>query len=246
MQDFNLIALGGAAALAAVTMNPIPLIIGAAAEALYLINAPGSQWFERYLSIQRARQRSQRREAWRTRTLAALPRGERERFRATHRRLTAAKDALDHPTRLLAQSELDRVEQLLDQMLDLLAVRVAARAYLADIDIRALVTEKDQVQRRLRAGGDPVLVRAETQRLDVLQKRVDEYSEMEGHLEIISSQIATLEHSMGYLADKLVSWSAAGREPQGLTEVFAGIESTEQAIKEVRPIMDQIQLVRGS
>src|SRR4030067_337447 len=69
---------------------------------------------------------------------------------------------------------------------------------------------------------DPDLDRVETQRLEVLQKRLGERVEMERNLEIVTSQIATLEHSIAYLADKLVSWSAAGREPQGLREILAG------------------------
>ncbi len=245
LQDFNLIALAGTAAVAAVTQSPIPLIVGGAAEALYLINAPGSRWFERYLGVQRARQRSVRRERWRARMLAALPRLERERFRAAQRRLAVAQGALDQETRILAQAELDRVEDLVDQMIDLQSVRVAASAYLDTVDRRALLTEMEQVMRRAReVRDDAALSRVESQRVEVLQKRLGERAEMERNLEIVTSQIATLEHSVAYLADKLVSWSAAGREPQGLREILAGVESTEQAIEQVRPVVEQIQRVR--
>jgi hypothetical protein len=244
LQDFNLIGLGGIAALALLTGSPIPLIVGGVAEALYLINAPGSAWFERYLALQRARRRGRRREAWRARTLAALPRADRERFRATQRRLGAARDRLDAQTRALAASELDRVEDLLDQMLDLLTVRVTARAYLATIDAEALVDEMQAVRRRARGNDHPDLARVEAQRLEVLEKRLGEMEQMQRNLEIVTSQIATVEHSIAYLADKLVSWSAAGRQPQGLKEILAGVESTEQAIEEVKPVMEQIQRVR--
>ncbi|MDR7421432.1 MAG: hypothetical protein QN159_03060 [Armatimonadota bacterium] len=244
LQDFNLIGLGGIAALALLTGSPIPLIVGGAVEALYLINAPGSAWFERYLAVQRARRRGRRREAWRARTLAALPRADRERFRATQRRLAAARDRLDGQTRALAASELDRVDDLLDQMLDLLAVRLAARAYLATIDAEALVDEMQAVRRRVRADDHPDLARVEAQRLEVLEKRLGEMEQMQRNVEIVTSQIATVEHSIAYLADKLVSWSAAGRQPQGLKEILAGVESTEQAIEEVKPVMEQIQRVR--
>ena len=245
LQDFNLIALGGLAALAALTVSPIPLIIGGAAEALYLINAPGSRWFDRYLALQRARRRALRRERWRVDMLAALPRSDRERFRAIQRRLAYAERSLDQETRLLAQGELGRVEDLLDQMLDLLAVRVAAGTYLATVDRKALLAEMEQVMRRAReTRDDPDLDRVETQRLEVLQKRLGERAEMERNLEIVTSQIATLEHSIAYLADKLVSWSAAGREPQGLREILAGVESTEQAIEQVRPVVEQIHRAR--
>lgn len=245
LQDFNLIGLAGVTTLAALTQNPIPLIVGGALEALYLINAPGSHWFERYMAIQRARRRSVRRDRWRMRLLGSLPRQDRERFRAVQRRLAVAQGALDQETRLLAQTELERVDDLLDQMLDLLAVRTSAGSYLATVDRRALLAEIEQVMRRAReVRDDPDLARAAAQRLDVLQKRLGERADMERSLEIVTSQIATLEHSIAYLADKLVSWSAAGREPQGLKEILAGVESTEQAIEQVRPAVEQIQRVR--
>ncbi|MGQ0568047.1 MAG: hypothetical protein ACT4P5_00745 [Armatimonadota bacterium] len=244
LQDFNLIGLGGIAALAALTLSPIPLIVGGAAEALYLINAPGSRWFERYLAIQRARRRSHRREAWRYRTLNALPRTDRERFRATQRRLAVARGSLDQETHLIAQAELDRVEDILDQLLDLLTVRVAAKGYLSSIDAQALAQEMQQVRRRMRDNDHPALTRVEAQRLEVLEKRVHEYEQMRRNLDVVTSQIATIEHSVAYLADKLVSWSAAGREPQGLKEILAGVESTEEAMDQVRPVLEQIQRAR--
>jgi hypothetical protein len=247
LQDFNLIGLAGLGILALLVQSPIPLILGGAAEALYLINAPGSRWLDRYLAIQRARRRSVRREQWRGRMLIRLPRVERERFRAAQRRLAGAQASLDQETSLLAQAELERVEDLLDQLLDLLVVRVAAGTYLATVDRKALLAETEQVMRRAReVRDDHDLARAAAQRLEVLQKRLEERAEMERNLEIITSQISTLEHSIAYLADKLISWSAAGREPQGLKEILAGVESTERAMEEVRPVMQSIQRARGA
>src|SRR3989304_3849946 len=130
----------------------------------------------------------------------------------TQRRLAYAERSLNQETRLLAQGELGRVEDLLDQMLDLLAVRVAAGTYLATVDRKALLAEMEQVMRRAReTRDDPDLDRVETQRLEVLQKRLGERAEMERNLEIVTSQIATLEHSIAYLADKLQTRRAAGR-----------------------------------
>lgn len=244
LQDFNVIGLGGFAALAALTQNPIPLVVGGAIELLYLINAPGSNWFERYLAIQRARRRGQRRDAWRVRMLASLPRADRERFKETQQRLAGAGRALDVDTRVLAQAELERVDDLLDQMLDLLAVRQAAGAYLGTIDAGALTQEMQSVRRRMRNTDYPDLLRVEEQRIDVLEKRMKEYQEMQRNIEIVTSQVATIEHSVAFLADKLVSWSAAGREPQGLKEILAGVESTEQAMEQVRPALENIQRAR--
>src|SRR3989304_65286 len=84
-------------------------------------------------------------------------------------------------------------------------------------------------------GDDPDLDRVETQRLEVLQKRLGERAEMERNLEIVTSQIATLEHSIAYLADKLVSWSAAGRGPQGLREILAGGRGTGRGSEQGGP-----------
>jgi hypothetical protein len=129
-------------------------------------------------------------------------------------------------------------------MLDLLAVRQAARAYLGTIDSGALTQEMQSVRRRMRNTEYPDLLRVEEQRLEVLEKRMNEYNEMQRNVEIVTSQIATIEHSVSFLADKLVSWSAAGREPQGLKEILAGVESTEQAMEQVRPALENIQRAR--
>lgn len=44
-EGFNMIGLAGAAALSAVTLNPLPFLIGLAAEAVYLIFVPDSRWY---------------------------------------------------------------------------------------------------------------------------------------------------------------------------------------------------------
>lgn len=245
MQDFNLIALAGIGALALIIASPLVLVLGGAAEALYLINAPGSVWFERYLTIQRARRRGVRRIRWRREIEGRLPRSARQQVRDVQERLAMAMRSLDTETRLLAQAELDRVEDLLDELIALHALRVTATQYLATMNPDDLMRETRAVTNRLRAvRDDRVLTGVEQQRLDVLQKRLAERQEMERNVEIVESQISTLEHSVGYLADKLVSWSAAGHEPQGLREILAGVESTEQAIEQVRPVLQQIERVR--
>lgn len=44
-ENGNLLALATAAAISAATLNPIPLIVGAVAEAIYLIFVPDSKWY---------------------------------------------------------------------------------------------------------------------------------------------------------------------------------------------------------
>jgi len=45
----NLVALAGAVAIAAATLNPLPLIVAMVAEAAYLLFVPDSKWYERRL-----------------------------------------------------------------------------------------------------------------------------------------------------------------------------------------------------
>src|SRR2546426_628596 len=44
-EGFNLVGLGGAAALSLALLNPIPLIAGAVVEAAYLLFVPDSGWY---------------------------------------------------------------------------------------------------------------------------------------------------------------------------------------------------------
>ncbi len=50
MENFNTIGLAGAAALSLATFNPLPLLIGVAAEAAYLIFVPDTKWYEARLA----------------------------------------------------------------------------------------------------------------------------------------------------------------------------------------------------
>jgi hypothetical protein len=49
-EDFNLAGLAAAVALSAVTLNPLPLLVGLVAEAAYILFVPDSQWFQNRLA----------------------------------------------------------------------------------------------------------------------------------------------------------------------------------------------------
>jgi len=49
-ENYNLVGLAGAVALSAATLNPLPLLVGAIAEAAYLLFVPDSRWFDARLS----------------------------------------------------------------------------------------------------------------------------------------------------------------------------------------------------
>lgn len=79
-ESANLAGLAGAFAVSAAMLNPIPLLIGAAAEVAYLLFVPDSRWYDSRLSKRFDDEVIARRKALKDRVLPTLRATEQERF----------------------------------------------------------------------------------------------------------------------------------------------------------------------
>ena len=79
-ENANLAGLAGAVAVSAALLNPIPLLVGAAAEVAYLLFVPDSRWYEVRLSRRFDAEVVARRKQLKDRVLPTLRRDVQERF----------------------------------------------------------------------------------------------------------------------------------------------------------------------
>ncbi len=79
-EGFNLVSLGGAAALSLATLNPIPFLVGLVAEAAYLLFVPDSQWYMSRLSRKADAEIAARRAALKRQVFPQIPENEQRRF----------------------------------------------------------------------------------------------------------------------------------------------------------------------
>ena len=79
-EQYNVIGLAGAAALSAALLNPLPLLVGFAVEAAYLLFVPDSKWYETRLGKRFDQEVIARREALKTSVFAVVPARMKQRF----------------------------------------------------------------------------------------------------------------------------------------------------------------------
>jgi len=76
----NLVGLASAASLSLATLNPLPLVVGLAAEAAYLIFLPDSKWYEKRLAARNDAEVVKRRQQLKAQILPTLRTDVQERF----------------------------------------------------------------------------------------------------------------------------------------------------------------------
>lgn len=79
-EGFNLVSLGGAAALSLATLNPIPFLVGLVAEAAYLLFVPDSSWYMSRLSRKADAEVAARRAELKRQIFPQIPEIEQRRF----------------------------------------------------------------------------------------------------------------------------------------------------------------------
>jgi hypothetical protein len=240
-QDFNLIGLGGAAALSALLANPLPLALGLAAEAFYLIYAPDSVWFKRLVAGEETQRRRAARDLARRRLLDRMPREDRAKFFAVRAVVDGAAESLDADSRLLLEAELARLEDLLDEFAELLVAHQEGARYLRGQNLQEIQRAAERAREDAEGMTDLNLRQAVESRRNVLAQRWETLQSLVRDLRIVRTQIDTIEHALRLFADKAAAWTAAGRSTETLRELVTGLEGTEAALREVRPVLQRLE-----
>jgi hypothetical protein len=112
-ENFNVVGLAGAAALAAATLNPLPLLVGVVAEAAYLLFVPDSGWYQARLARRFDAEVEQRRRQLKEQVFPSLRPEMQERFT----RLEATRDQINaQPVR--GEEWFQEVQRKLDYLLE--------------------------------------------------------------------------------------------------------------------------------
>ncbi|HEY3268468.1 MAG TPA: hypothetical protein VGM37_16225 [Armatimonadota bacterium] len=135
-ENENLIGIASAAALSVATLNPLPILVGAVAEAAYLLAVPDSKWYGARLSRrQRAAEDARRRQMWDS-LVPALSNPMKERF--AH--LRSVRDSIAQqatPEADVFGEVLGKLDYLLDKFLLFASKEAQFRAYLGSMWLEA-------------------------------------------------------------------------------------------------------------
>ncbi len=240
LNRFNLTALGVAVGLSAVTVNPVPLILAAGAELVYLGTVPGSRRFRKAIDARHHRKRRLRSYS----DDAEVYRGLSPRQQATVDALKELRDnihanyrRLGRGSQLLASPSLVKIDNLLSSFLRLLEQLNAYRRYLGATDRGRIERELEDLATDVEAEENERLREIKSRRLKILEQRHCRFLRAEENREVISHQLAAIEDILRLIHEQ----SLTASDPQDISRLLdtlaVEVEETEGTIKEMESFL---------
>jgi hypothetical protein len=158
----NLIGISAFAALSIMLLNPIPFILGAALEAVYMLFVPDSALYASRLDIQRKKETTDNREALKQKVFQTTD----SEFASHYRELEAVRSQLDddYTARPDWRDVIDRLDTLLSKYLEFGLQDYRLRQYITTLSAQAeqelpgllkpKTKENDELRSRLAQGQD--------------------------------------------------------------------------------------------
>lgn len=237
----NLIALAGAALLAALVGSALPLWIALGAEVIYLGVVPSLPRFQRGVRRRLDRTRAVEQGRLVESLLADLSPNQRDHFYA----LRDLRDRiLENYRRLpggamLAEPSAPQLEGLLVNFLRLLATLNNYRRYLGATDRKALERDLSELQAEIaQAPGSDKVREVKRKRVEILQKRLERFHKAEESREVVSHQLAGFEDLMRLIHEQSITLRDPETASRQLDSLSAEVEASNQTVREMEQFMD--------
>lgn len=246
MMPANLVGLGTAAASAAMTGEPLPMLVALGLEGLYLGVMSSMKRFQRAVRANTLDDPEAARKALDALQADLAPSqrehyqqlvGLKEKILANYRKLPAGKV-------LEADSE-PRLDALLTSFLRLISTLNQYRTYLNSSDREHLQREVAELEADLSRETNPRLKDVKQNRVDILRKRLARFEQAGESREVVSHQLAGIEDLMRLTHEQ----SVAIRDPEvvnrQLTMLSAEAEATEESVRQMEQFLEFTEETRG-
>jgi len=245
LNPYNISLFVGAIAMAILTMNPLLAVAAVGAEAIWLLNAPGSKALQRLLWDP---QFDRERKAWEAQQRAARVMLLNQRDRGRIERLIQLKRdiqrlAAQNPsfTGDLLRAELVKTDRLADAFLDMAVTSARYEQYLASVDLPALDAERERWDRAVKeAGADRQQVEIAKKNLGIIMKRFEKVQEIRRYLDVARGQLDLIENSFRLLADQIVTMQSPQELAGQLDELLTSVEAIKESADDTEKMLASI------
>jgi len=246
--QYNLIALGGAAAFAFVSGSELPLVMAAGAELMYLATVPQMERFRRLVRSWRYQDEKEAHIAQLRKTLTQLPPEIQYKFgdlnniaqsiRANYKRLSST-------SQVFIGSLETQLDSLLAAYVRLQFSAVQHRDYLQQTNPALIRREIDDLTNRL-AKDQPKVREINEKRIEILKKRMEKFARIRENREVVDAQGQAITDVLHLIRDQSMTMSDPQQVSHRLETLVKDVESTEQNIREVEAIMQMSPEVEPS
>jgi hypothetical protein len=238
--QYNKIALAGAAAFALVALSPLPLLLGAGLELMYLSTVPGNSRFQRLIRSRKYEQEKLDRQKSLSALFYELPKEMQARYanldnvcrtiRANYTRLTST-------SQMFVDQMESKLEGLSQSYIRLLNSAFHHREYLRATSPDSIKKECAQLQKDL--GSDhPKVQEINRKRIEILTKRVEKYEKVKENCEVIDAQCAAIEDVLQLIRDQSITMHDPQQLSEHLDNLVKDVEQTEETVRQVESIFD--------
>ena len=226
--QYNAILLGAAGLFSLATFTWIPLVLGAGAEALWLVLGADSSPFKRWVAVQEGVEAKERLKKDAESALATLEPTYRARFRdllscsTRVQSLAGANPCLEIK---MIQGEMAKLGQLLHSFLQMALTHQRLGHYLIDNDENDLRRDIEAAERAQKLEQDPQVLAGLRQSLALAQKRLKQHQQIEANWRALGVKMDTLEKSFRYLESHVVAISEQQQLAQEIDDLVIGVDA---------------------
>lgn len=233
----NLLALGAAGIAAALTGDPLPALVAAGVECLYLSVLASAPAFRRAVRASGRRGEPGQDAAALLEELAPSQKEHyfalvalREKILANYRKLPGGG--------VLAASSEQRLDALLGSFLRLLSSLNHYRKHLNAADRRTVESEVAELTAELAADQSERLRDVKRKRIEILNRRLSRFAQAEESRELVSHQLAGIEDLLKLTHEQ----SIAIRDPESIGQqieaLAAEAQATEESVREMERFLE--------
>ena len=246
--QYNLIDLGGAAAFSVVAGSPLPMMLAAGVELMYLASVPNISAFQRLVrSWQYADEKKEHDDRLREMQYA-LPPEIRDRFR----NLEMIAAAIRRNYARLSSTSQAFIGQIETQLQGLMTafVRLANAdtqhvQYLQNTDQNAIRREIQYLKDRLPKEA-PKVQEINKKRIEILDKRVEKHQKIRENRQVIDAQCRAIEDVLQLIHDQSITMTDPQQVSDRLESLVKDVEQTEETVREVEAIFQATEQMSPS
>jgi hypothetical protein len=233
--QYNFILLAGTGLFAIATFSWLPLLIGAGAEALWMVLGADSGPFKRWVAKQESKEKQQEIAEKTSKALATLHADYVERFeelRGLADRISElAKENPSLGTRLV-QGEMDKLGQLLFSWLEMAVLHQRYSDYLEESSGRELQRDIDKCERALEVERSSEVKSSLRQNLELARRRATQHERIEANHRLLGVKMDTLEKAFRYLQTHIIGIGTGEELTTELDGLILGVEAVEELTRE--------------
>jgi len=242
--QYNLIALVTAVGFSILSGSPLPLILAAGAELVFLPTLAGNPRFQKVVQAQvlseRQEQRQLRKRLEASEMLRSLPDAERRRYNE----LLARAGEIRENYKGLNETSRALLDELVGKLDFLMAFYLRMRYSLARYDSYFASTDPERIQERIAmldhemATGPERIREIKAKTSAVLEKRLERYEKALENKQLIEAQTETVQEVLQFLRDQSYSIKDPRSISAQLDSLVSNAESTERGVQDLETLFE--------